>query len=124
MFFVGITSSLFPFLFLLGVVFVFSIQTSAQSLDDDLKLDEHTPLIHHVYCSPSGQSDNFSDYHMWQSDVNHSPGKTNEKTVLQERLCKLPLFYFVSETISLHCSSLATGPHGLLFWGLSPPYSI
>ncbi|PWE01340.1 hypothetical protein DDZ16_02315 [Marinilabilia rubra] len=63
MFLVGITGSLLPFLFLLGVVFVFSMQTSTQSLDDALCFDDHKAQNHHIYNPSVFESDCETDFH-------------------------------------------------------------
>jgi hypothetical protein len=62
MFLVGIAGPFLPYLFLLGIVFVFSTQTSAQPVGDTHHLNNIFLSRHHIFLPPSSESFSDGDY--------------------------------------------------------------
>lgn len=121
MFLVGITGSLMPFLFLLGVVFVFSIQTSAQSLDDAPNFDKETALSHEFYCPSSVESNSGADIHFSQA---YSCNSELNKTQVSGWYCMmqcLPEALMPGFSTLMSGWLLMDGQYSSCFPGLSPP---
>jgi len=121
MFFVGITGSLIPFLFLLGVVFVFSIQTSAQALDDAPKLDEDTPLSHQFYCPSTLESESEADFHFSQAFADSFDWKITQMSGMHCMVQCLAEAVTPGNPMRMRGLLLTDGKYSSCFPGLSPP---
>jgi hypothetical protein len=123
MFFVGITSSLLPYLFLLGIVFIFLVQTSAQSFDDASYFDDTTVHVHQIYIS--------SDTDIFSGSGNFFAFESGQDLSLKKSECKdkqsvmLPFGFpdgvVVSWAYTVFQPSFKNKRAEFYFFGLSPP---
>lgn len=121
MFLVGIAGSLLPFLFLLGVVFVFSVQTSTQSLDDALYFDDNEALSHQIYHPSALESDAETDFRFSQA---YADNIDCTKAQMSGMLCMMPRTVEADTSgtiLQIPGVLVADGQYLFCFSGLSPP---